>query len=816
LSGDEHLIGLEDGWAVWRCFCLRSAGFEVGLLRRLTAARTPDALRELFAAEEARDGLRGRLLELTPARGAAEEKRSRKLDKAVRAGQPVAAEPGDPPLVAEWNQACERVAKLVADAERAFADDALRASQHVREVARLPLFREAVLWQNPRAIETGIDPLLRSEAGATGSKVRQKESMVASYLQRYCFKNDTIGFFGPVGWGRFTAEPIFELKPGAHLLARRTVYWEHWAMAALAAAVGEALKPWLAPRRAPTVRVEGTTLFHPIERRSEVPPAFARLLEACDGERTARDIAAALCADETLELADEEEVFRLLDELAEKKLLFWRLELANAGAHPEEALRTVLAAIPDDAAAEARARLADLEEGRVAVARAAGDPVALQPALAHCSETFTRLTGADSRREEGQNYAGRTPLYEDCRRDVELTVGSGVIDHFRAPLAQVLASARWFTWEIARRYREALAGLYHELRGSDAEVDWQRFWQRARALFPGAAAPGSIVADVRELLWSKWEAVLGPIGDQACVRPAAQLWPRVREVFAAPHPGWPAARHHSPDLLFAARDAAALARGEVLCVLGEVHPGFNTVTGLLFVKEHPEPEQLIRWRELDLPERCVAPAWSSARSRADFYSLSRHDLDLEQGDARSHRARAQVLASADLVITEEDGALRVRTRDRRHAFDPIAFLEQHLIAESYAHFSLLRPRSHLPRITVDGLVVQRERWQLTGDELGFAAEETPFARMRAMQRMLSERGMPHQLFLKVPDELKPCFVDLDSPIFVELAARLLRSASAAGFTETLPGITDCWLTDGEGRRYASELRVAARDAERFV
>src|SRR5262249_12632788 len=150
---------------------------------------------------------------------------------------------------------------------------------------------------------------------------------------------------------------------------------------------------------------------------------------------------------------------------------------------------------------------------------------------------------------------------------------------------------------------------------------------------------------------------------------------------------------------------------------------------------------------------------------------------------RSVRPRAQVLRTGELVVADEDGGLRVRTRDRAHAFDVIAFFEQHLIAESFAHYSLLAPRPHTPRIRIDEVVVQRESWRLTREELAFAHEETPFQRMVAAQRLAQERRLPRRLFVKVPEELKPCFIDLDSPAFMELGARVLRRATAATFTE---------------------------------
>src|SRR5262245_3940755 len=80
-------------------------------------------------------------------------------------------------------------------------------SGNIRAIAESPRFRLAVSWQNPAVLETGIEPLLR-KAGNSGRdrKSRSHERLVASYWQRYCVKNDTIGFFGPLAWSRMAQE----------------------------------------------------------------------------------------------------------------------------------------------------------------------------------------------------------------------------------------------------------------------------------------------------------------------------------------------------------------------------------------------------------------------------------------------------------------------------------------------------------------------------------------------------------------------------------------------------------------------------------
>jgi hypothetical protein len=80
--------------------------------------------------------------------------------------------------------------------------------------------------------------------------------------------------------------------------------------------------------------------------------------------------------------------------------------------------------------------------------------------------------------------------------------------------------------------------------------------------------------------------------------------------------------------------------------------------------------------------------------------------------------------------------------------------------------------------------------------------------------------MPRRVFALSPSETKPIYVDFDSPVLTRILCRHLRRAAAdlpgrpVRFTEMLPGPEDCWLTDEDGRRYTSELRLVAVDLRR--
>ena len=66
-------------------------------------------------------------------------------------------------------------------------------SERLSRAAQDTRFQEAVTWQNPAALANAV--LKVAERSPTKpSRARGREEIVASYLQRYCGKNDTIGF----------------------------------------------------------------------------------------------------------------------------------------------------------------------------------------------------------------------------------------------------------------------------------------------------------------------------------------------------------------------------------------------------------------------------------------------------------------------------------------------------------------------------------------------------------------------------------------------------------------------------------------------
>ncbi len=344
----------------------------------------------------------------------------------------------------------------------------------LQRVARDPAFREAVIWQSREALASAVDKLAE---GVTESPARQRrrEDVVASYWQRYCAKNDTIGFFGPLAWGRVAEQgPAVTVRAGG-LMRECVVHLEVWAVEALARAVGlETVLPM--------------------------------------------------------------------------------------GPFPERDLRDRLTRHPDVQARERGVAALDrLEAARRAVADADRD--GLLEALVELDGLFEELTRRPAVWAEGDADGGRTIAYLDCMRDLDMTLGPGVLAELRASLPALLASSRWWcgvAYAAARERLERIAaahgpGPLAPMMGELAGAAWGLF-----------AELGAEAAELQR----RWDVLLDEGED-------ATISARAASMFADHGPAWPLSVYHSADLQIAAPSTDAIERGDFLVVLGDFHGGSN-------------------------------------------------------------------------------------------------------------------------------------------------------------------------------------------------------------------------------------------------
>ncbi|MFJ3204558.1 lantibiotic dehydratase [Streptomyces sp. NPDC086989] len=697
-----------------------------------------------------------------------------------------------------------------------FADAQVETAHTLQEIARMPAFREAVAWQNRPVLGSGITPFLNWTPTAAGrtSMPRQREELVAHYWQRFCVKNDTIGFFGPVGWGRWDlATDGVRVDPGTGLIAASQVYFASWAVDALAARIDSdpRVREWVAPRRVPFVRRSGMDLTVPGRPRQALAEEARAVLALCDGIRPAREIRAALPG---------VDVSAVLADLVARRWVVWRLEVP-ADARPERHLRAWLDRVGDAALREpALAALDTLERGRDRVAQAEG-PEALVAALTDLEAEFVALTETAAVREKAAGTAPcRALVYSDCRRSATAALGRSVHEAL-APLDPLLTSAGWLTSRLADAVM-ARAREVHRRLAAQGPVDLAAFWFACMPILHGAARTES--AELQQEFRRRWDAILSPPPGTRRVRlPLEAVAGPVAEQFGGPGGGWTAARYLSPDIMIAASGERAVARGDFELVLGELHVAANTLGASLFVNQHPDAAELARLTDRDHPGPRLMPLLPKEhRSRLSArirHSLVRpEDYYVALVDFTADPGRPRTVLSADVTVTEgADGELAVVLPDGSQ-FPAVDVFSHVLTTLAMDLFQILPDGAeHSPRVTVDRLVVARETWRLSPSDMDFAEEKDEARRFVRARQWRERRGLPRFVFVVLATETRPFYVDFDSPVYVNILAKAVRRMARkepggrAVFTEMLPSPEQAWLTDDRGEVYTSELRFVAVD-----
>ncbi|MFC8407940.1 lantibiotic dehydratase [Streptomyces griseoincarnatus] len=715
--------------------------------------------------------------------------------------------PGAPLTGPEWDGFTGELAAAAVDTAR-----------HLQEVAARPRFQAALAWQNPAVLRTGIAPFLRwnPDTDKRSSMPRQREELVAHYWQRFCVKNDTIGFFGPVGWGRWdlAATDAVATRAGDTFLTASAVYFSGWAIDALAKVLAEdpALMRWIPPRRVSLVRTEGTTVRVPGRPAQQMTEREAAVLELCDGTRPVPEIAAA--RDLT-----EDETEALVRELVRRRWVHWRLEVP-AATHPDRALRAIVERVPDEEARDrALAKLAVLERGRDAVAGAGDDAEALTCAIGALEADFATLTDAEAQRAKGARTAPcRGLVYSDTRRAATATAGPGLLAHLE-PLQLCLTAARWMTNRFADGIRARLRAVYDRL-AADGPVDLAALW--LHTLPSPHPEAGALIDAVQGELRAKWARLLDiPPGARRVRLTTAELAARVREEFEEPGDGWSLARYFSPDVLVVAEDGAALASGDVELVLGEMHSALNTMGASLFVHQHPDRDELIAETSRDFPGPRLLPMlakelplkWST-RSRPSLDRDQDHYVALVDQTGDPHRPRTAL--GADVPVEDVDGRLTIRLPDGTR-YDLLDAYANTLTQRVMDRFTLRPEGDHTPRISVDRMILARETWQLPVAEIDFADEKSEAARFVRARHWQRRHDLPRFVFVVSPTEPRPFYVDFDSPVYTTILAKAARRLARTDpdarlkVSEMLPTPEQAWLTDTDGRRYTSELRFVAVD-----
>ncbi|MEV5549418.1 lantibiotic dehydratase [Streptomyces sp. NPDC052309] len=716
-----------------------------------------------------------------------------------------------------------------------------RARTAVAEAFGDERLRQVLLLSNDAAYPE-FAAWLDTFQGDMGRHTRRMTDLLTMYLQRVTTKNETHSHFGPFTVGRVGDVPGIGWASEREM-ERRTLF-SHWAAEKLAqsAAAVPGLFDFVRPRRRPLSFLrDGRIDLYAFTTRDgldtdwnfqhlggrEVAAHEAWLWQRCDGERTLRE----LRAEWDTELGPHAPVpfDQVLKELVAREWVVAEFEIPIGDHEPLAALRRQLLSAPPEQAAPILSAIGDFEED---LARFAKLPLAERPAaLTATKARFEKLTGTAANRNSGLHYADRSILFEEAHGELAgLTIGPDIArfitDELSIVYETVLARPRL-------RMRRELAILTRWVAGrfgADVEVPLDRlyseFFRDRHALEEKCAA---VEAELAALDQAITDALLGEGGVD---RPEVVVERGRMEAILAAHPRTPAAVV-DPDVLFAAASRQDLCEGRFTAVIGDCHAVREVIThtsfGPLIQERAPEllPEVYEGYLSLLDDGEVLA---NLSRGHPDKSSTQLvypcHDLEVY---GRSGQSRDRVVQPSQLYVVLRDGRLELRAHGvegrlrlmappaggpsiRQDPLSPFAF------PRHFGGAGLDAPTlEHIPRIRCDRVVLQRETWRVPAARLrGAAAFDGPAgqtggeeaAEFVAACRLRSELGLPRHVFVKVPSEPKPIYVDWQAPLLVRQLCRLAaRRDGTLEISEMLPTPGQRWLSV-HGHRYTSELRCA--------
>ncbi|MGL5859923.1 MAG: lantibiotic dehydratase, partial [Phycicoccus sp.] len=409
--------------------------------------------------------------------------------------------------------------------------------------SELPLFREALAWQNPATLATFASLAEQGPMGPRNAKRRDREHRLVRYLTRYAGKTETIGFFGPMCHGTFRDHAgHVRQRPGRALLGRREVFAEPWAVHALGRRIAEdeEVARWMPLRRKahhrsrPADGVDGAA-------GADGDPVATAVLAACRGHRNRGEVVELVATELDL---PEDCVDEAVDRLRRSGVV---VEDADLPFTPEalDVLVERIAAIGDPRVRRRADEVVGpflLQLGRVA--DAAGDAERVAAMHVDAAECLSAAAGVGAQRRSGQMYAGRSVLFEECVRDLEVDFGVQFAERLEPALRTVVTIGRWLTQECARAYLAHCRGLWPEGTPS-LGADW---FLLLRVFHGSGPRP---VDDVVAGMVQRWNAVVDAlplVGGIRRTENGSAFADAIEAAFAADGPGWSSGRVHSPDI----------------------------------------------------------------------------------------------------------------------------------------------------------------------------------------------------------------------------------------------------------------------------
>jgi hypothetical protein len=777
---------------------LRRAGFPFHLLEGLSCPRTAEAARAAARATVHFEETRRRMLTglfSQAVQEAAVQKDRRALKTLSRWRKKIGARAAYPlpagnwpaglrDAHAEYSAALLRKAELDAAVAESFPAELRQARETLRKASRDSRVREALFLLSPDFFQSAQRSLRSHATADPRSNERAFERRLYLFLQRLASKNETTSFFGPLTHAQVEPQAsdfVFGPEMPSGVL-QREAFASFWAVCAIAraATLDPHVRTMLPVRRIPASLLDDGRAYGPDGNDVPLDELLIRVLRAVDDVRTVGELAIV----SELSPAETEKAVTQLERLG-----FVRrdLEPLSTTAHPLKNLDMQLAhlgapgrwrqVLSELASYLRRFETSDLE-GRTQV-------------LLEADAFFERVTKKPARRGQGQMYADRTLLFEDCAGDGQPVKFPGALaSRMEDALGPVLSLG---AAHGALRHRAIRQLAQDVLAQGGGRLRYLAFGRKLEeTIAQGALQP--LLAPARKFV----ETLSAHVREASDGRVASLSVETVTKLF-----GPSQANFCSPDIILWSQPD-----GGLRFVIGEVHPYvFAWGSQGQFA---PDAAALQAAFSKDLSP------WGGRERLATVLRRRRHKglvTDAFPGTfievtGRAVDDDARRAAISELWVT--NGA------DGPELQGPQGPLTLYVGEDDHPHLRAFAPPlvdmppvrlgEHTPRIVVGDVVMQRERWDFGAEALAplchAASPDTLFLRVMEAR---TNHGWPRHVFVGAPSEPKPMCLDLESP-FAQIHLQRLARLGKLSVVEMLPDSQGLWLERSNGR-YTSEWRM---------
>lgn len=798
-------------------FWLRSTGFPIHHLTDLGRFAELPSCRAFEQDFRALQALRTTLLEEANSHS---PQACRKLIRKLNEGQ--ALQPSDLPqalreplseALQSWNGLLERTATQEA-ADQEYDAYLESARQGLINFLDDEAVAEALFISNPSAL-TRIRELIRDRHSRNDTRKKQKLRLGWSYAQRFCAKNDTSSFFGPLAWGRFDTRQTDNVQltqnDTAWIKDRHTLF-ENWVVQRLVEQINQQCPD---TDRMPLQLNTGCylheqTLFMPIGKSQRLTPQTAQILHYISDQQGREATFAGMLS--TCPEAVPSALRDLLEHLVNKRIVRRGWKMSPRERNPIVRLQHCLAnaGVSEGFNQVWQSRLEALEGLRRDYAN--GDLMR----RTECLEGLNQLlgeAGVDLSRETGAMYVGRYPVYEDCSRNMEISLGQAMLSQVNEELAPLMRINQWLIKAIAHQLNEAFIEAWEQRQAAspDKSVDFLDLLTTLSPLLPALEA--RIIVDLNRRLETAWTQLLQDFPKHPEVRLCAADIERLIallntaldvadfEVFGSDY--------HSPDILLSSASVEAFNRGDYEIIVGEVHPAVHTLSQPVAAPFGPFNTQINQQVEaiFQRPRLVLADSPDSYQRSHIDWPLQPSYLQLVLPSGGGCVAAHQQFAAGRAKVLRVNGRLQVVDALGQFSEDLLCVYSTPLHRLGFALADSAVAKQEHRRIWLGRTLYKRASWLFTSDRLpepkGSVDELEHTLQWRAWA---AAHGLPRYAFVKIDTEPKPLFLDFDNPLSFDGMTNALKNANHVKFSEMRPCPDELWLEEARGR-FCCEIRT---------